>query len=182
MCDSDERPDHDDQDQTDAGWSWPPGWCLPAPPAVAAGYGQPPPWSFQPPGYYATGPTFHPPSATDLRQQVEEAVQRAVQSVLPTALGASASQPSRSLASAVRPGEPRATGGGPSSQAPPLAVATGATPVPRQTTASDGGPTATFSGPATSPSLLVSTASATTPPIRTPGESMHWDGCIHALY
>ena len=155
LCD--ERLNHNNKEQTDAGWTWPLVWCLPALPAAAAGYNQPLPWNFHPWGYmyYVAGPAFHTPLAIDFWQQVEEAVQRAVQAVLQTALGATTSQlpcPPPHLALVVLPDELRTTGGGPSSAAPLLAAATGATPKPRQMTASDSGLTDTSSGPATSSS------------------------------
>ena len=85
---------YDDNSQLDGGWSWPPGWCLRAPARAVASYSQLLAWNPQPRGLYAPASALQPPSTVDIQQQIEEAVQRAVQVALPAVLGPTTSQPS----------------------------------------------------------------------------------------
>ena len=112
-------------------WSWLPGWHLP-PPGPPGNYGNPgwgPPFSgYLQPGYPQGSPSQHQSPPVELQRVVEEAVQNAVQAILP-----STRDPPGPTMEATPPG-PRAT-------ATTISVTTNATDPVTVPTSSGGNPT-----------------------------------------
>ena len=89
------RPNPEDDGQPENSWSSHPGWYLPDPSGELTSYPQFPGWTPPPHGCFPPGPAPRPsPPGADVQRQVEEAVQRPIPSMLPTALGLAASQSS----------------------------------------------------------------------------------------